>query len=168
MGECVQAGRQAAEAFALSGDGRLAAFLAARLAEVEAAATLAAKYNPAPWAVDDLGDLRDAKDAEIFGPGGYEGVAFYESTAQFVADHDPDRALREVEADRTILAEHAKAHRAYQQARDDHARNLDLDRTETQLASAVALDKLIVWERVVSIRAARFSGHPDYQAGWKP
>lgn len=119
----------------------LVSFWRARLDEAEAAAMLAAKRDPAPWTMAEFGELRNASGREVFGPGGYEAVCFWDDTAQFVASHEPGRVLREVEADRRLLAE--------------------MD----QLAGDIGWDDAIMF--AVKCRAAVFSEHPDYQAGWK-
>lgn len=124
----------------------LAAFLKARLDEVEAAAMLAAKNDPAPWTMAEFGELRNASGREVFGPGGYEAVCFWDCTAQFIAQHDPARVLREVEAKRAILG-------AYESQR------------AARFNDPAVVDEL---RDVVQTLASVYRDHPDYREKWKP
>jgi Family of unknown function (DUF6221) len=141
----------------------LIAFVAARLAEGEAAAKAAETGTPwhatagesgprvttgpgeddhwdrevsfAVWICDDEADgCPDANRAMM-------------AEARHIALHDPARALREVEADRKILA-------LLEQDVVD-GRERDYEATE-------------ILEQVVKIRAERFDSHPDYRPEWKP
>jgi hypothetical protein len=130
----------------------LISFMNARLDEAEALATEAAKYNPSPWATDDLGDLRDAKGAEIFAGVGYGGTSFYESAAQFAGRFDPAHVLREVAAKRAIIAEY-------------EASAEFMNRPENRHIPAGEPHGLYT---ALKILAAVYSDHPDYDPAWKP
>jgi hypothetical protein len=101
--------------------GDLAAFLAARLDEDEAAAKALASrdWGNRPWAVTECSDKAAGECPCIVYQGEYgpldepqtpliEYVADTEAPeyAAHIARHDPARALREVAAKRAILAEH--------------------------------------------------------------
>lgn len=141
----------------------LIAFLNARLDEDEAFAIAAAgadgKYGGRPhwsalgrWMVTDAGDPDWAvvdlspciEDASL---------------AAHIARHDPARVLREVEADRMLLAALAEI-------------QLQLQSRGTEgLFDSAALQAAGKYEGLllaVKIRAARFGGHPDYRQEWKP
>jgi Family of unknown function (DUF6221) len=143
----------------------LIAFLEARLDEDEAAAVAAAeadkRYGGRPhwsalgnividagdpdWAVADLGPcLEDA------------------SVAAHIVRHDPARVLREVEADRKLLAELEQARKF-----SDHMFSSPLPEGvasgEVLGERMRAATQVLTLERVVVIRAERFSDHPDYR-----
>ena len=94
----------------------LIAFLAARLDEDEAAAEAAAEDDGADW----FANAKEGWDADersvmytgpsTLRPGGTWDYPVCRSlsvgAAEHIARHDPARVLREVEAGRTILAEH--------------------------------------------------------------
>jgi hypothetical protein len=123
----------------------LTAFLAARLDEDEAAAKAALEQSAeegTQWWFDD---------------------AAPETPREFhVARHDPARVLREVEAGRTILAEHVpydctepKGQRCFRCASDRAYR------------SGAAIHE--AWPCLtLRILAAVYSDHPDYRPEWKP
>ena len=101
----------------------LIAFLAARLDEDEAVARRAAGGSP--------------RETNL-------GIAL------FIGRFNPARVLREVEADRRLLAE-------WQKAETDPA--ID-DQWNAGLAAGLRM--------AVQIRAARHSDHPDYRQEWAP
>lgn len=125
--------------------GDLVAFLRARLDEDEQWALLTAAATAAqevrPWRFDR---------EDVFAEGGERmAVARSKSVAPHIARHDPFRVLRDVEADRKLLAEYqqAEAKRPHDDAEYAHG-----------YADGLA-DGLLL---AVKIRAARFSDHPDY------
>jgi hypothetical protein len=107
----------------MSGD--LIAFLRARLDEDEAAAKAVLDLN---WT------------------GGEGHIGLSTSASLHIARHTPARVLREVAADRKLLA-------AYDEAVNGPAADLGV---------ADAL------EAVIRDRAAAHDGHPDYRQEWKP
>ena len=119
----------------------LAAFLEARLAETEAAAKAvfaAAELFPnAPQRSTPLGH-------QVFDGTGIvvthdRSVTLPSDVARHIALHDPARALREVEADRKLLAEYEASVRSVGFGLSGQLR------------------------RVVCYRAAVWDGHPDYE-----
>jgi hypothetical protein len=71
-----------------------------------------------------------------------------ERVAQWIARHDPARVLRDVEADRQLLFKYEIGKKL--------------------LPGPYKLGYCEALEEVIKIRAARFSGHPDYRDEWKP
>jgi len=132
----------------------LIAFVAARLDEDEAAAKAAAEQAR----YDEWDAVGDRTDDEI-GRSNWRvvGVALMEThpgamaSAQHIARHDPARVLRDVAADRKLLAEWQKAEA--RSAGDD-------DRGYAGVADGLRL--------AVKIRAERFDCHPDYRQEWAP
>lgn len=89
-----------------------------------------------------------------------ELIAFYRARleeegcivrAAFIDSSRPPRELRDVEADRKLIA-------AYEQAAEN-AKHPDYEGA-WEYGSGL--------EDAVKIRAERFSDHPDYQESWKP
>jgi hypothetical protein len=126
------------------------AFLRARLDEDEAAAReatadpgMAAEWHETTSGCLDVGlpDHGGEDWRDYVWPQGDSRVT------RFIARHDPASVLRDVEADRAILA-------LLEQDVTD-GRERDYDATG-------------VLEQVVRIRAARFRDHPDYRPEWKP
>jgi len=123
-------------------------FIAARLDEDEAAARVATE---GPWSFvgyDDSGWAVVANDEhEIVSRSGSDD-------ATHTALHDPSRVLREVQAKRDLLA-HAERSLA------------DADKLETigaQPADVFTIRAPAEW--TLSILAAPYSGHPDYNPEW--
>jgi hypothetical protein len=133
----------------LSGDDGLAAFYRARLDEDEAAANAA---TPGEWAALDGGVMSIANDTQ-WPVSGTESDRDRADRVH-IARHDPDSTLRDIEADRLLLA-------AYEAVLAE-CHSMLHDRRPRKYGEHDGLHK------AVRIRAARFSGHPDYQAGWKP
>lgn len=75
------------------------------------------------------------------------------AVARHIALHDPERVLADITADRAILAK-------YEMLRHPSPTSLLHRLTWPTAAGAV------LW--CICQRAARFSGHPDYKAEWKP
>jgi len=69
-----------------------------------------------------------------------------------IARHDPARVLRDVEADRKLLAIYAEV--------------ADMDRDDPE--PEYAYGRAVGLGEAVRLRAARFSDHPDYRQEWKP
>jgi hypothetical protein len=149
----------------------IAAFLAARLGELAAAAKAA---TPGRWSAagaerneSGFGDahvLSDARD-EHDGPvascfaSPYEGD-HAEADAVHIALNDPESTLAGIAADRRILTMYE-----HQYGYDLPEGVLDGRDPRYQIADAAIKNAL---EQVVKIRAARFSGHPGYRPEWKP
>ena len=73
--------------------------------------------------------------------------------------HDPARVLRDVEADRKLLAAYDKALGTVQER---HEQGYDYE-GEDEVGWRLAL------EFAIKLRAKRFSDHPEYrQEDWKP
>ena len=146
----------------------LAAFLTARLDEDEAVAKAATEGPWAwaatgekdnSWAVALVGDADEeekmlsgrieAGDGIIIDPV-CEGINGNLPDAAHIARHDPARALRRVDADRKILAEHQAVTRL-------------ADLTGQELG-------FLGWYRewVLKNLAAVWSDHPDYDPAWRP
>ena len=131
----------------------LAAFLAARLDEDEAAAKMATKFphwHAQPWYDGQF--LKDGRTerADLWGRPGMQFTgqgALDTVVADHIARHDPARVLREVAAGRALLAD-------YLQAIDDYA--------EFDVIRINHLKRAVKW------RAAVYSDHPDYRQEWAP
>jgi hypothetical protein len=127
----------------------LVAFMAARLDEDEAEARPQAdwlrEYEKRP------GDWARFMFDPVIGPFGGQSPLRDVARGLYVGRMaDPDRVLRDVEADRRLLAE-------WQKAEADPAVD---DQWNAGLAAGLRL--------AVQIRATRYSGHPGYRAEWKP
>ena len=143
----------------------MVAFLEARLDEEETAAR--ACQSPAPWKAAthpaDSWIVTDATGQPVIYD---EGTPSLEEAAH-IARHDPARVLRGVEADRALLS-------ALEQARKFSDHMFSSPSPEGAAPGEVpgervrAATQVLTLERVVMIRAARFSDHPDYDEAWKP
>lgn len=141
----------------------LVAFLGARLDEIEAVAKAA---TPGPWTVakaktaecDELAIL--AGEDGVVDPGYVGGGVWDRPDADHIALHDPARALREVEADRTLidLYRRSKSYRDRVFARPEPRSVSDEMRAVTQMLAV---------EQVLILRAGIYSNHPDYRQDWK-
>jgi hypothetical protein len=106
------------------------------------------------WHVDHFGDCEgpcgcrriEADDMIIYDEGGHT-----EHHAEHIAEHDPSRVLREVEAKRRLIAEYERALAACRAHPDD-------------LASAGWLLALV---RVLKIVAQPFSDRPGFREEWR-
>jgi hypothetical protein len=130
----------------------LIAFLNARLDEDEAAARAVQDNSdpwPGQWEADEHHRLRTFNGWTLAVPG-TPGGEFKPGVLAHIARHDPARVLRDVEADRRLLAE-------WQKAEADPAVD---DQWNAGLAAGLRL--------AVQIRAARHSGRPDYRQEWAP
>jgi len=116
-------------------------FVAARLDEEQYLAQDLARGHPGPWSADTPSSVCDS--------GGKVVVQdeYHWSAIPHIARHDPARVLRDVAADRKLLAE-------WQQAEADSAE--DDDQWKAGFAAGL--------RDAVLHRAKRFSGHPDYEA----
>jgi len=141
----------------MTGDQELAAFLAARLGEDEAAAKAAGddemewrfdgRANPpridgAPWESSFHSGIWNCDDP---GDDCWEFRLRGESTGDHIARHDPARVLREVEADRALLAKLRQV--------EEFGEHLRVD------------TEILILRQVIAIRAAIWNDHPDYE-GW--
>lgn len=118
-------------------------FLYARLDEDEATAQAA---RGATWVAsqrDGVVDLDDTHGHQIAGGDG--GLAW--SDAEFMAHHDPARALREIAAKRFLIDQWA----------DRYSTNPHI--VSTEVSDAVD---------VLHALATVYAGHPDYRQEWTP
>ena len=120
----------------------LAAFLAVRLDEDEAAAR-DSYYEGQRWIAEEEGVYRYPDDELIHS-------ADRKADARHIALHDPARVLREVAADRKILAEYER-----------------IQLSAAAYPSQGNAAALIAVQAVVKIRAEVFDGHPDYGEDWR-
>jgi Family of unknown function (DUF6221) len=103
--------------------------------------------EPAPdWTLTDEGEVESDAGKIVFDEG-----APTDAQAEHIACHDPARALREVEADRKLLA-------ALEEAQPADPHNEQVDATSWRLALELA----------VRIRASVYGTHPGYRPEWKP
>lgn len=135
----------------------LVAFLRARLDEDRAVAEACAAEDGAVWSAGDR-HLSESVTAER---GGYVACAPYEGvmpweTRRHIADHDPARALAEVEAKRRIVDFLA----------DDAG--FDLPATTTQAMSREEWDRVFSARLTLKLLALPHTDHPDYRQEWKP
>ena len=114
----------------------LTEFLTARLDEVEAAAR-DAYYDGQRWYAEEEGVSRYPSDDLVY-------MAHRKRDASHIVRWQPARVLREVEADRALLAKYEIA--------------------KALLPGKYKLGYCEAIEEVLAIRAARFSDHPDYAA----
>jgi hypothetical protein len=110
----------------------LIAFWAARLDEDEADASEAAENDGPDW------QLWDGRNGGVGAHGMDPACDLYADVGPHVARHDPARGLREVEADRRLLAE------------------------AESLAGDIGWDDAIML--AVKLRVSAWSDHPDYRA----
>jgi len=143
----------------------MVAFLEARLDEEAAMAR--ACQSPSPWkAATHWADSWIVTDATGKPVVYDEGTPSLEEAAH-IARHDPARALRDAGADRALLS-------ALEQARKFSDHMFSSPSPEGAASGEVpgervrAATQVLTLERVVMIRAARFSDHPDYDEAWKP
>jgi Family of unknown function (DUF6221) len=142
--------------------GDLVAFLNARLDEDEAAAKAAASVAGPDWHHDRFWpeDGSSATTMVFSAAGSPLADTLHrddEEMAPFIARHDPARVLREVEADRAILA-------ALEAARQNHPAYGDWVDPAEASAQGEAGGLLLA----AKLRAAVYSDHPDYRDEWKP
>jgi hypothetical protein len=124
---------------AVTGD--LAAFLAARLDEDEAAAR-ESYYEGQRWLTEEEGVYRWPDDEPVH-------LADRKADARHIARHGPARALREVAAKRALLTGHEGVHRC--------------DWGEHRGPGVLG-----GWCKTVRTLAAVYSDHPDYLQEWAP
>lgn len=130
----------------------LIAFLDARLDEDERDARYA---TPGPWHIPENDPLAYCVDS----PDGSGRICRFGDRVRsddvrnslHIVRHDPARILREVEADRRLLAAYAEV------------AHMDIPDPEPEFAygRAVGLGE------AVRLRAANWSDHPDYQPEWE-
>ena len=151
-----------------------AAFLAARLDEDEAAAKAAPGEHWKAFTEDDIAGAsvyddqwlllypeRYDHDKPLSAKPGATGPQYIQRSrdalAAHIARHDPARVLREVAADRKLLAEH---HILAEYEARAHLAGVGEPEYAYGFADGVAL--------AVRIRAERFADHPDYDPAWRP
>jgi Family of unknown function (DUF6221) len=88
---------------------------------------------------------------------GYAWGELPDEVAQHARSHDPARALREIAADREILAGYV----AFRRVADAHR-----DGPGSLGAGVWAVQRELL--RVVLLRGTAWADHPDYDEGWKP
>jgi Family of unknown function (DUF6221) len=122
----------------------LIAFVRARLDEDEAAARAVEDNSepwPGQWEADGNYALR-THNGWVLATAGTPGGEFRPGVLAHIARHDPARALRDVAADRLILA-------VYVLQNEDPGYLKGL-------------------KYAIACRAERFSDHPDYRPEWRP
>ena len=137
----------------------MAAFLGARLDEDEAVAAAASRFprwHAEPWYDGEF--LKDGRTerADLWGNTGMQFTgqgALSTVVIDHIARHDPGRVLREVEAQRAILA-------AYESVLRDCASVGDPARRPRLYGEHDGL------RMAVAHLAGVYSGHPDYQPEW--
>jgi hypothetical protein len=131
----------------------LIAFLAARLNEVEATAKAVQDRSdpwPGQWVADGNHALR-TYNGWVLATSIPVGSEFAPGVLEHITLHDPADVLRDVEADRKLLAAYAEV------------AGMDRDDPEPEYAFGRAAGL----GEAVRLRAARFSDHPDFQQEWK-
>jgi len=118
----------------------LAAFLAARLDEEE---------REAKYALERLSECAGIQVSDPDDGGDIGHMVAYSFHA---LRHNPARVLRDIEADRKLLAIYAEV------------AGMDCDDPEPEYAYG----RTVGLGEAVRLRAARFNGHPDYRQEWKP
>ena len=133
----------------------LIAFCEARISEDEASAKAAASVAGPHWRHDTGWSKADHPYSQVRSPGGAIVADALrgpddEEIGPFLARHDPARVLREVTAKRAILTRHSPV-------------------TGPGRGTRCGGEFDVPWpcEDARSV-AAIWSGHPDYQEGWKP
>lgn len=149
----------------------LIAFFQARLDEDEALALQAAQVAGPDWTwktevPEGHGEPTDyiiSLDGALL----LDTMGGIEGEAPHVARHDPARVLRDVEADRKLLAmlERARAFNDHMFA-STHPEGIASGEILSERMRAAT--QVLTMEEVARIRAARFSGHPDYRPQWAP
>lgn len=131
----------------------LVAFIRARLDETQAVAEAVARDEESDWSPGDeyLSDSVIAAEcgaSVVVGPYGYLSW----EVRRHIADHDPARVLRGVEADQYLVD-------AW----------VEWNRPDVSLAHRlIAPSILVVLEQLLMRAAAKWSTHADYQVGWAP
>jgi len=151
--------------------GDLAAFLAARLDEDEAAAGVASRFphwHGEPWYDGQF--LKDGRTqrADLWGAPGMQFTghgALDTVVVDHIARHDPARVLREVAAKRAILAEHVST--------EDLGAPIPAvcNRCTTDAIQIrfISPTECLPWPcPTVRALAAVYSDHPDYRQEWAP
>lgn len=126
----------------MSYDRALAVFFAARLDEDEAAANTGARRVGMPWRAEPQPGTPGGLVIDELGLVGSTGGRY---AAEHIARHDPARVLREIEADRALLAKLRQVEEFGEQLRVD--------------------TEILILRQVIAIRAAIWNDHPDYE-GW--
>ena len=130
----------------------LIAFISARLDEEERDAR---GLSGTTWTAKRLGDhdyeIWVVPDRLIHATAPTAGIADVqrEDVAEWIADHHPRRALRDVEAKREVL------------------RMATFGGSLPRIAPTPTL-AVEVLDRVIALMATAWSDHPDYRAGWAP
>ena len=124
----------------------LITFLNARLDEDEAAARAALPIYGPGWRPENS-KVAGLGPARIWGKDSKRPVAeaARRVSAAHIARHDPARVLREIEADRSLLAKLRQV--------EEFGERLRID------------TEIMILRQVIAIRAAIWSDHPDYE-GW--
>lgn len=136
-------------------DDDLIAFQSARLDEYE---TAARAFAVPEWMIYENGEC-DFFVAPVQTETLGEAIAdtWREDAASWIARHDPAHALREVAADRRILAMYA----AFQQQAAAQGEAGEMIGLGTWAATRMV-------HEIIKIRASAWSDHPDHRPEWKP
>lgn len=153
----------------------LAAFYAARLDEIEAAAQGAQAADPAPWKADAHDDgstwertghgaglVVAADDTALWDCEGSNVLCMTAPTARHVALHDPAYVLADIATKRRLLAEYQWALNQALPAgpAEPSAKGM------AEFACTVAACQML--EVAVYVLAAAHDGHPDFNPDWAP
>jgi hypothetical protein len=133
------------------------AFLNARLDEEEAAVKGPPGWRLEHWSAVRYAEKASGRDWRVDAEPRCIVDSVAKDDAEHIARYDPARVLREIEADRKLIA-------AYVAARADVPPVDDW----YEVADGVKIGLADGLEAAVKIRAERFGDHPDYQPGWKP
>lgn len=123
-------------------------FINARLDE-DAAAARESWYDGQRWLTEEEGVYRWPDDELVH-------MADRKADARHIARHDPARVLRDIEADRALIAAYTAAREAVPPVDDWY-----------EVADGVKVGLADGLESALKIRAERFSDHPDYRQEWK-
>lgn len=133
----------------------LAAFLAARLDEREAAAKAAAGDGDGIWGIAGNISQRALRDVGT-GSGRFDAPSA--ADALHIITYDPAAVLADITADRALLNLMTEAHAEMDRLlADKHAGDVE---------RAMAIGRARGATVAVKHRAARYASHPDYRAEW--
>lgn len=132
-----------------------AAFLLARIAEDQAAATEAAHGESGRWATGGDASTRAVEDADAYPVIYDEGSPSYAQAAH-IARHDPARVLADCEAKRQVIESYR--HHAGRYAEEQY-----LGGVHTSLRN---IRDSLFW--VMLRLAVTYGGHADYRDEWRP
>jgi hypothetical protein len=110
------------------------------------------------WSITTVAPSDTVPTVELVGSGMSGGGVHKETLARHIAEHDPARVLREIDAKRQTIAELEAVERSMDQA----SRDRDVARYNAVRAEWVVLC------RIVRRDAAVYSDRPGYREAWRP